>query len=131
SSTADVATLAREYVAMAARGEQGVRSAEPSLRIGAAQPGRGGRCTHLAALVARDLPRGFTFVAAASDGVDGASDTAGAIVDASSFADRAALDRALAAFDTGPLHLAAGTALPGGPTGLNLTDVHALTFASA
>jgi glycerate-2-kinase len=66
-------------------------------------------------------------MAAASDGVDGTSGTGGAIVDARSFmARRAALDAAIAAFDTGPLHVAAGTALPAGPTGLNFADVHVL-----
>jgi len=128
-SLADVATLAREYVALAstlAPGDAIVRSAEPSLAIALANPGAGGRCTHLAALVARDLPPGVTFLAAASDGVDGSSGTAGAIVDSTSFPDRPRLDAALEAYDTGPLHLEAGTALPAAPTGVNLTDVHAL-----
>ena len=130
-SVADVDAMAREYVALAralpARAAV-VRSAEPSLIVPPGT-GAGGRCSHLAALVARDLPRGVTFSAIASDGVDGASGTAGAVVSATSFPDRALLDRALATFDTGPLHRAAGTALTAGPTGLNLADVHALIRA--
>jgi hypothetical protein len=41
------------------------------------------------------------------------------------------LDAAIAAFDTGTLHRAHGTALPEGPTGLNLADVHVLLRAGA
>jgi glycerate 2-kinase len=128
-STADVDALAAEYVDLArslAPGAAIVRSAEPSVRIELPAPGAGGRCTHLAALVARDLAPGVTFLAAASDGVDGASGASGAVVSADSFPDRGALLASIAAFDTGPLHLAHGTALPLAPSGINLADVHAL-----
>jgi hydroxypyruvate reductase len=108
-------------------GEALVRAAEPSLRVDVARPGRGGRCTHLAALVAAELARGVAFLAAASDGVDGASGTAGAVVDAT--LDRRLLPAALATFDTGPLLEASGMALPLRPTGTNLADVHVLARA--
>lgn len=127
ASTAPVEELAREYAALAAilgTGEAVVRSAEPSLQVTA--PGAGGRCTHLAALVALHLPPGVFFLAAASDGVDGASGTAGALVACDSFPDPRALHAAVAGFDTGPLHLQARTALPAGLTGVNLADVHVL-----
>jgi hydroxypyruvate reductase len=68
------------------------------------------------------------FAAFASDGMDGPSGTGGAIVD-EHFAGRAgatALEGALRRFSTGPLHQAAGTALPGIPTGHNLADIHVL-----
>ena len=68
------------------------------------------------------LPEGTIFAAIATDGVDGASGTGGAIVDGP--LDGA--DLALASFATGPLHLAAGTAIPSAPTGLNFTDLHVL-----
>jgi glycerate 2-kinase len=128
----DADTLAHEYAGLARAmtpGEALVRASEPSLRITSSDPGAGGRCTHLAALVARDLPPGVTFLAAASDGVDGTSGTAGALVRGDSFTDRALLDAAIASFDTGALHLSCGTALPSAPTGLNLADVHALVRA--
>jgi hydroxypyruvate reductase len=66
-------------------------------------------------------------MAAAADGVDGKSGTAGAIVDGA-FASRAgdALARATERFDTGPLHLRVGSALPRQPTGHNLADLHIL-----
>ncbi|HZU83381.1 MAG TPA: DUF4147 domain-containing protein [Polyangiaceae bacterium] len=134
ASTASAAELAREYAWRARRlrpGQAVVRAAEPSLRVDAARPGRGGRSTHLAVLVARELPADVVFLAGASDGVDGSSGTAGAIVD-SALARRASADataRALAAFDTGPLVLGAGMALDPGPTGTNLADVHVLARA--
>jgi hydroxypyruvate reductase len=129
-SRAAAAQLVAEYMHAAttlAPGEAIVRAAEPAIAVANAT-GRGGRAGHLAALVARHLPPGVTFLAGASDGVDGSSGTAGAVVDVSAIA-RAGTDRwsdALARFDTGPLHLALGTAIPGGPTGLNLCDVHVL-----
>ena len=131
-SQADVASLAAEYIAIARRlapGDAIVRAAEPSIFVPPSRrSGRGGRSTHLAASVGRELPRAVVFAAIATDGVDGASGTAGAIVDAS-FLRRAgadAIERALATFDTGPLHLAAGSARAEGPTGHNLADLHVL-----
>jgi hydroxypyruvate reductase len=134
-STSDVEQLASEYRAQARLlqpGEAVIRTAEPSVEVSVSHPGSGGRSTHLAALVARDLPPGVEFMAAASDGVDGSSKTAGAIVDARSFRKhRDALEAAIAAFDTGSLHRAYGTALPAGPTGHNFADVHVLVRAKA
>jgi glycerate-2-kinase len=133
SSTADVAALAREYTLLAGTllpGEAVVRSAEPSVRVGVERPGAGGRCTHVAALVARELPAGTQFMAAATDGIDGSSGTGGAIISARSFRScRDELEARLAAFDTGTLHRAHGTALPAAPTGLNFADVHVLIRA--
>ena len=124
-SQASAEDLAREYVALAKRGSGAVvRAAEPSVVV-PARGGKGGRCTHLAALVARDLPPGYVFAAIASDGVDGASGTAGAIVDAS-LREHHDIDAALARFDTGSLLRRAHAAIPSRPTGHNLTDVHVL-----
>ncbi|MGD0526248.1 MAG: DUF4147 domain-containing protein [Polyangiaceae bacterium] len=135
-SVAPVTALAREYVARARAlrpGEAVVRAAEPSLVVEAGKRGRGGRSTHLAAMVAAELPPGVAFLAAASDGVDGTSGTGGAIVDASLLArvPREALARALAAFDTGPLLASAGFALTLRPSGANLADVHVLAHPRA
>lgn len=144
-SQAPADRLAAEYVALARRSARApsrprafVRAAEPSVAV-SARGGRGGRSTHLAALVGRALGgwRGaevahVTFAALASDGVDGRSGTAGAIVD-DSFSSRVAdqlgelaLDRAIARFDTGPLHRAMRTAVVSRPTGQNLADLHVL-----
>jgi glycerate 2-kinase len=129
SSQASVEDLAREYASIAARMGRGsavVRAAEPSVVV-PARAGRGGRSTHLAALVASEgLPRGITFAAIATDGVDGASGTAGAMVDDAFAPSAEDLAAAIAGFDTGPLHLALGTALPERPAGQNLADLHIL-----
>jgi hydroxypyruvate reductase len=133
-SVRDVDSIAAEYAALAAAllpGTAVVRAAEPALRVDARRPGCGGRSTHLAALVAPSLPPNVAFLAGASDGVDGTSGTAGAIVDRT-FVNRAgrdALSHALATFDTALLHTRARTAIDLGPTGLNLADVHALLHA--
>lgn len=124
-SQANVEELAKDYARRARRlhaGEAIVRAAEPSVIV-PKRAGKGGRSSHLAALLARDLPKDVTFAAIATDGVDGASGTAGAIVDAMSDAD---LDRAIARFDTGTLLRRVGTALISKPTGHNLADLHVL-----
>jgi hydroxypyruvate reductase len=134
ASTADVESMASEYRELAdelAPKHAIVRAAEPSLAVDVSRPGRGGRCTHLATLLAHTLPRDVAFLAGASDGVDGASGTAGAVVDREFAAtiDEQRCDEALRHFDTACLHEDAGTALKGGPTGINLADVHVLARA--
>ncbi len=141
--------LAAEYVALVHRASRGggppcafVRAAEPSVVVARGGGGKGGRATHIAALVGRGLSCGVSlapttvhFAALASDGVDGGSGTAGAIVDAR-FAARVearlgagALDGAIASFDTGPLHEIMKTAVLSAPTGQNLADLHVLLLA--
>ena len=120
----DVETLANRYAKIASAMEPGdafVQAAEPTLRVGVSGA-RGGRCTHLATLMASRLPDHTTFAAIATDGVDGSSGTGGAIVEGPV----AGADFALASFATGPLHVAAGTAIPEAPTGLNFADLHVL-----
>jgi hydroxypyruvate reductase len=131
ASLAPAAVLAREYVARVGGlrpGEAVVRSAEPSVVVDGTGVGRGGRSTHLATLLAAELPRGVAFLAAASDGVDGESDSGGAVVDGSlrAVVGLAVLERALAAFDTGSLLASAGFTLALRPSGTNLADVHVL-----
>jgi glycerate 2-kinase len=130
-SVALVEDLARETIALACAlrpGEAVVRSAEPSVRVEPLRPGRGGRSTHLALLVGPELPPGVAFLAAASDGVDGRSGTAGALVDASlrRRVSSDAIMRAVARFDSASVIEAAGMALRQCPTGHNLADVHVL-----
>jgi len=143
-SQATVGELAAEYLALVERTRAPrifVRAAEPALRVGRAA-GRGGRSTHLAALVGallseRRSPSAnrILFAALASDGADGPSGTGGAIIDGR-FAERAgsrlgegALRRSLERFDTGTLHRELGTAVAMRATGHNLADLHILVVA--
>jgi hydroxypyruvate reductase len=147
-SQASAAELAAEYAALARRASRAggpprafVRAAEPSIVVTPGGGGKGGRSAHLAALVGRALGRSaglatmVRFAALASDGVDGGSGTAGAVVDARFAArvearlGREALDRAIASFDTGPLHQTMKTAVFSAPTGHNLADLHVLVIA--
>lgn len=91
--------------------------------------GRGGRCQHLALAAARTImghPE-FLLLAAGTDGRDGASEDAGAIVDGATAARArdAGVDpaAALAAADSGTLLEATGDLVHTGPTGTNVGDV--------
>ncbi len=93
------------------------------------QPGRGGRCQHLAVAAARCLaghPE-YLLLAAGTDGQDGASGDAGAIVDGET-AERAAeigIDPvvSIAAGDSGGLLEATGDLVYTGNTGTNVGDI--------
>jgi glycerate 2-kinase len=105
-----------------------VEGGETTVRL-PARPGRGGRCQHLAVAAARAIaghPE-YLLLAAGTDGRDGDSEDAGAIVDAGT-AERAAdagldLDAALAAANCGPLLEATGDLLHTGATGTNVGDI--------
>jgi glycerate 2-kinase len=95
-------------------------------------PGTGGRNQHFALacalLLEERLPsEPAVCLSAGSDGVDGNSHAAGAIVETSTAAGARAVGldptRALAAFDSGPLLTAIGNTLTTGPTGNNLRDL--------
>jgi hydroxypyruvate reductase len=94
-----------------------------------ARPGRGGRCQHLAVAAARQFAghSHFLLLAAGTDGIDGASEDAGAIVDGGTDerARDCGLDSAatLAAADSGTLLEATGDLVHTGPTGTNVGDV--------
>jgi hydroxypyruvate reductase len=119
-----------ETLAAAHRLEEGrawIRVAEPSVRL-PARHGRGGRAGRLAlACALSGLPPGVVLACIASDGVDGSSGNAGAIVEGR-FDDEAA-SAAFAAFDDGPHLASAGLAIPSAPRGTNLLDLHLLVRA--
>lgn len=94
-----------------------------------ARPGRGGRCQHFAVAAARHLAGhpDLLLLAAGTDGIDGDSEDAGAIVDGET-AERArdcGLDPAgaLAAAESGSLLEATGDLVHTGPTGTNVGDI--------
>jgi len=92
-------------------------------------PGRGGRCQHLAVAAAQCIAghADYVLLAAGTDGRDGASEDAGAIVDGATIerASGAGLDAAaaLAAGDSGSLLEATGDLLDTGLTGTNVGDI--------
>jgi hydroxypyruvate reductase len=94
-----------------------------------ARPGRGGRCQHFALSAAQQIAghRELLVLAAGTDGRDGASEDAGAIVDGDTLA-RAReagydAEKCLAAADSGSLLEAAGDLIYTGPTGTNVGDL--------
>jgi hydroxypyruvate reductase len=99
-----------------------IAAGEPQLRV--TGPGRGGRNTH-AALIAATLLAGTTtlYAALATDGVDGNSEAAGAIVDGQTIARGGDPTRALKEFDSARYLFAAEDTLEAGPKGTNVADL--------
>jgi hydroxypyruvate reductase len=95
--------------------------------------GQGGRNQHFALWCAQELVRrsvAATILSAGTDGVDGASNAAGAVCDETTAAAASRIGRsiedALSRFDTTPLLRALGADLTTGPTGNNLRDLRLL-----
>ena len=92
--------------------------------------GRGGRCQEFALAAASALQRddALTVLAAGTDGTDGPTDAAGAVVDAGTIAKGEALgldpDRALADNDAHTFLRAAQDLIVSGPTNTNLLDLY-------
>lgn len=92
-------------------------------------PGRGGRCQQLAlaAAVAMQGREGMVVLAAGTDGSDGPTDDAGALVDAETVArgrdEGLDAGTALAQCDAGRFLAASGDLISTGPTGSNVMDV--------
>jgi hydroxypyruvate reductase len=92
-------------------------------------PGRGGRCQALALEIARRIAgmNGIYFLCGSTDGTDGPTDDAGALVDGTTVArgGREGLDAAdaLIRADAGTFLEAAGDLLQTGPTGTNVMDI--------
>ncbi|HET9039195.1 MAG TPA: DUF4147 domain-containing protein [Gemmatimonadales bacterium] len=103
---------------------------ETTVTLGDAPPGLGGRCQELALAAARALAGarpGVALLAAGTDGRDGPTDAAGAIVDGATWRAAAAAGRDpardLAAHDAYRALDAAGALLKVGLTGTNVMDV--------
>lgn len=132
-------TIARDLLAMRARGIRGhcaVWGGETTVTLAAGHAGRpagGGRCQELALAAARVLHEageegaGITLLAAGTDGRDGATDAAGAIVDAATWIDIVTKGRdpaqALATHESHGALQAANALIPRRETGTNVNDV--------
>ena len=94
--------------------------------------GEGGRCQHLALLMVKHLEQdpGATFVAVASDGIDGHDKAAGALINEGTAKKakekKAQPDKYAEKFDSYKFHSEVGTLLPGKPTETNVGDLHML-----
>ena len=105
-----------------------IRGGETTVALGEA-PGTGGRCQELALAAAREMAgrRHAALLAAGTDGRDGPTDAAGAVVDGGTWARisdagrNPALD--LQRHDAFPSLAAAGALLPRRPTGTNVADI--------
>jgi glycerate 2-kinase len=126
----DAERVARDFVrALRETAADGVIWGGESTVTLPARPGRGGRNTHLALAAARQIRReeSLAILAGATDGTDGPTNDAGAIVDAGTL-ERAELggcdvDRALRDFDSGTALEAAEDLIHTGPTGTNVGDL--------
>jgi glycerate 2-kinase len=128
----EAADLGRVYAVRAAAlgpGQALVLGGEPTVTLGSA-PGRGGRSQELAlaALVA-GLPGDAVILAAGTDGVDGPTDAAGAVVHGGM--PTVGLGEALARHDTYPALDRLSALVRTGPTGANAMDLHILLRAQA
>ena len=126
----DVEEVANAFVAaMRACPVDGlVWGGESTVRLPATH-GRGGRNTHLALAIARQLRANETWrvLAAGTDGTDGPTDDAGALVDSGTI-ERAEIagcdvERAWREFDSGTALEASGDLVHTGPTGTNVGDI--------
>ena len=126
----DAARLATQFTHELALGEAQVRiwGGESTVQLPAA-PGRGGRNQHLALAAARMIA-GYpelALLAAGTDGIDGPTDDAGAVVDGETCGRIAVLgldpDDSLRHADSGTALAAAGALLRTGPTGTNVADL--------
>ena len=126
----DAAVVARDFVdALRTTHADGLVWGGESTVTLSPRHGRGGRNTHLALAAARCLRRGepLTILAAGTDGTDGPTGDAGAIVDAGTI-ERAEIggcdvERAWREFDSGVALEAAEDLVHTGPTGTNVGDL--------
>jgi glycerate 2-kinase len=101
---------------------------ETTLKL-SSQPGRGGRnqSLALAAALALRAQEHVWFLSAGTDGTDGPTTDAGALVDggttARAEAEGMSAQRALATFDAGKFLEASGDLIQTGPTGTNVMDL--------
>ena len=129
----DAEETARKVVGRSVKDLVEVYWGETTVRIDTAAPGRGGRNQHAAVAAAGCLEGRGTgvFGGFATDGIDGASEAAGGLVDAGTTARGHAggLDwlEYLRAFDSSPYLEACGDLVTTGPSGANVGDLWLVT----
>jgi hydroxypyruvate reductase len=131
AGTSVAATLLQDYAAGSMPQRRcRIWGGETTVTLGETTPGLGGRCQELALSAARALagaPLGVSLLAAGTDGRDGPTDAAGAVVDGHTWSAITAAGRDpardLAAHDAYRALDAAGALLRPGLTGTNVMDV--------
>jgi glycerate 2-kinase len=111
--------------------EEVITTAPPGVTVAAGEPsvpvengGVGGRNTHTALSAARIIAdTDIWFAALATDGSDGNSGSAGAVVDGTTIARGGPPDEALRHFDSATYLRRSGDLVETGPTGTNVADV--------
>jgi len=122
--------LAREFAQTLLQGEPGIYlwGGESSVRL-PANSGKGGRNQHLALAAARQLNghNNVLLLVAGTDGTDGPTEEAGALVDGTTFIrgeeEGHSANAALAGADSGSFLEASGDLIETGPTGTNVMDL--------
>jgi len=135
---APVYPVARVYSVAPGDSVAVIASGETTVRLPRGSTGRGGRNQEFAlaaGLAMVDAPRPWALASAGTDGIDGPTDAAGAIVDDTTIA-RArekGLDAqvALQAHDAYPFFASLGDLIVTGPTGTNVGDVQVLVWQAA
>jgi glycerate 2-kinase len=142
--TGEVREVARNFARFARefkdKGVTGVlvASGEPTVEIRVDNPGRGGRCQELALRFAREVAGldGLRLLAGSSDGTDGPTEDAGALVDGQTWPELCRrfgveeMERILESHDSGTaLSRLEGALLHTGPTGQNLNDLYLLQIS--
>jgi hydroxypyruvate reductase len=131
------ARIGRELKAQGRRGIF-VAAGEPTVEIEVENPGRGGRCQELALLFAREIAgfEGLRLLAGSSDGTDGPTGDAGALVDGATWPalrdlmGEDELERVVREHDSGSaLARLDGALLRTGPTGQNVNDLYLLEIS--
>jgi hydroxypyruvate reductase len=108
-----------------------ISAGEVTVQVPSGASGKGGRNQHFALLCSESIVDGeITVLSAGSDGIDGNSPAAGAVVDGSTMRRAEAagysVAAALAAFDSYSLLSLLGDTIVTGPTGNNLRDLRVL-----
>ncbi|MEZ2127849.1 MULTISPECIES: DUF4147 domain-containing protein [unclassified Sinorhizobium] len=124
--SAPLEEVVQRLLAQTAQGEPGIYifGGEPTLTLPEA-PGIGGRAQAMALHLARSISgrREYTIMIAGSDGSDGVSEAAGAIVDGETFGRLPGGEEYILRADSGTFFHKTGEALYTGPTGTNVADV--------
>jgi glycerate 2-kinase len=118
----DATAAARWAVESTASGEVGIFTGETTVSV--TGTGNGGRNQHAALVAACEIVgTGTRLLAAGTDGIDGPTQAAGAVVDGGTVADLAAARQAIDAFDSSTYLAATHSLITTGRTGTNVGDI--------